>query len=160
MRKEYLTQYVEVLARLARLTPNVYNTENLRGLHLPQRCVMSILDIWVRSRDRPKISLVILFTLWKLFLLCIALLSPGPGYDTSTKLLHPKPSLPGTIAESGWGLSARLRSLVRWDAIYYIEIARRGYSWEQEWAFGWGFTKFMALASKGESCCHCVRDFD
>ena len=151
-------QYVEVLARLARLTPNVYNTEN--RLHLPQPCVMSILDIWFRSRDRPKILLVILFTLWKLFLLCIALLSPGPGYDTSTKLLHPKPSLLGTIAESGWGLSARLRNLVRWDAIYFIEIARRGYSWEQEWAFAWGFTKFMALASRGESCCHYVRDFD
>ena len=30
MRKEHLTQYVEVLARLARLTPNVYNKEPAR----------------------------------------------------------------------------------------------------------------------------------
>lgn len=119
---------------------------------------MPTLDIWFRSQYRPKFALVASYTLWKLLLVCIALLSPGAGYDTSTTLLHPNPRLLGTAAESGWDLSARLNSLVRWDAVYYTEIARHGYSWEQEWAFGWGFTNFMALASKGEPCRQRIRD--
>ena len=71
------------------------------------------------------------FLLSKLLLAFVALGSLGRGYDTSTSLALPEA---GTIAR--W---------VRWDAIYFTQIARRGYLFEQEWAFGWGFTRLLSL---------------
>lgn len=70
------------------------------------------------------------FTVWKLLILLIARLAPGPGYDTSTTLL------PST------------NKLVRWDAIYFVEIARRGHIFEQEWAFN-GLSSLLAAISHG-----------
>lgn len=105
---------------------------------------------WARPLDHPKGSLVLSFIAWKLVLLCIALTSPGPGYDTSTVLLHPHSNLAQAKAGSGWELASRLSNLVRWDAIYFTQLARRGYMWEQEWAFGWGFTNLVALTSRGD----------
>lgn len=104
---------------------------------------------WVRPLDRPKLFLVLSFIAWKLLLLCVALTSPGPGYDTSTELLHSGLNLAQANYGSEWEPALRLTSLVRWDAIYYTQIARRGYLWEQEWAFGWGFTNLIAVTSKG-----------
>lgn len=82
---------------------------------------MSLID----SQIRPLRSLAILFIAYKAFLLTIALSAPGSGYDTSTNLFlsHQTPSL----------LS---RQLTRWDALYFIQAARQGKVYEQEWAFG------------------------
>lgn len=88
------------------------------------------------------------FIAWKLILLCIALTSPGPGYDTSTVLLHPYLHLAHPGSGSEWEPASRLKSLVRWDAIYFTQLARHGYIWEQEWAFGWGFTNLVAVTSR------------
>ncbi|KAK5999748.1 hypothetical protein QM012_005154 [Aureobasidium pullulans] len=94
-------------------------------------------------------ALACLFVVWKLLLLCIAYASPGPGYDTSTTLLlaRAQPSLTeNSLLED---FAKRLVSnLVRWDALYFVSVARRGVIFEQEWAWGWGFTKFLALVSK------------
>ena len=87
----------------------------------------------------PKASLAVLYVLWKLFLLLVAIGSPGSGYDTSTSLL-PQPQ------------SLLTSKLVRWDAIYYTQIAQRGYVFEQEWAFGWGYTHMLKFLAK----CMCV----
>jgi hypothetical protein len=38
-----------------------------------------------------------------------------------------------------------LQTLTRWDAIYFASIAERGYVFEQEWAFGWGFTRLLSF---------------
>lgn len=38
---------------------------------------------------------------------------------------------------------------MRWDAIYYVQIAHRGIVFEQEWAFGRGFTKVLAFFARG-----------
>ena len=111
---------------------------------------MYSLDAWARPLDHPKKFLVLSFIIWKLILLCIALISPGPGYDTSTVLLHSDLDLAQAKPGSGWELVSRLRSLVRWDAIYFTQLARRGYLWEQEWAFGWGFSNLVAVTSKGD----------
>ena len=105
---------------------------------------MYSLTAWARPVDHPRKFLVLSFIAWKLILLCIAFTSPGPGYDTSTVLLHSDLDL--AQAEP----APRLTSLVRWDAIYFTQLARRGYLWEQEWAFGWGFSNLVAVTSKGD----------
>ncbi|MCJ1249203.1 hypothetical protein MMC30_006426 [Trapelia coarctata] len=95
-----------------------------------------ITSLWTHPLQRPKTSLTITFLAWKLLLFFVAVSSPGPGYDTSTFLVQPSPSyVPGKF--------------VRWDAIYFTQIARRGYVFEQEWAFGWGFTRILAVLGKG-----------
>ena len=111
---------------------------------------MFSLTVWARPLDHPKKFLVLSFITWKLILFCIALTSPGPGYDTSTILLGSDLDLAQTKHGSGWEPASRLRSLVRWDAIYFTQVARRGYRWEQEWAFGWGFSSLVAVTSKGD----------
>jgi phosphatidylinositol glycan class V len=107
-----------------------------------------------RSRSSSTLAdvrtLTCLFVLWKLLLLCIAYASPGPGYDTSTTLLFARaqPALSeNTLLED---FAKRLVSkLVRWDALYFVSVAQRGYVFEQEWAWGWGYTNFLGMASKG-----------
>lgn len=111
---------------------------------------MYTLAAWVRPLDHPKGFLVLSFIAWKLILLCIALTTPGPGYDTSTVLLHPYINLAQAKSGFEWEPASRLRSLVRWDAIFYTQLARHGYLWEQEWAFGWGFTSLVAVTSRGD----------
>lgn len=139
---------------------------------------------------RPLTALVVCFTAWKILLLIVAVLSPGPSYDTSTKVLlaqhrHDHANGPSigqfTITSSSiadpatdpldlaWYISSRgdrqpygsassagLESvdplhfgldeltarlalrLIKWDAIYFVSIGKRGRVYEQEWAFGWG----------------------
>jgi len=103
----------------------------------------------------PLGSLVVLFISWKLLLLSVALLSPGPGYDTSTQILLQTNGsavnlpLQGTVAISyGEQLAHKL---VRWDAIYFATISDRGYLFEQEWAFGWGLTRLLSFLAHCES---------
>jgi len=99
-------------------------------------------------RDKPIRILLVIFTLWKALLLCIALTSPGPGYDTSTTFLD-NHDLPSANLQRENGPDLLSRKFVRWDAIYYTQIAIRGYKFEQEWAFGWGFTNLLSLISVG-----------
>ena len=104
----------------------------------------------------PRLSLLLYFLAWKIVLFSIALSSPGEGYDTSTTLLQYEPVDVAAI-DARTRPSGRLSSLVphlssrlvRWDAIYFTRIAQRGYVFEQEWAFGWGFTSFLQILSAG-----------
>ena len=110
------------------------------------------------SPSRHYLSLTLLFLCWKSLLLFIVLLAPGPGYDTSTTLLR-------WIGGNGWAGSLDQTSqtpnsifaralnhlatrVVRWDAIYFTQIAQRGYVYEQEWAFGWGFTRTLSWLAR------------
>lgn len=80
----------------------------------------------------PLVTLTGVFALWKTLLLVIAWSAPGKGYDTSTTLLPDG------------------NKLVRWDAIYFVQMAQRGHVFEQEWAFGVGIsTIFSAISSGG-----------
>lgn len=108
---------------------------------------MSIMQLWTRPLDRPIQNLVILWVAWKLLLLLIAISSPGPGYDTSASLLSPGASESQQLPPA---LQYIVGKLTRWDAIYYSKIADRGYVFEQEWAFGWGFTRLISLCAAGE----------
>ncbi|GFF69547.1 conserved hypothetical protein [Aspergillus udagawae] len=111
------------------------------------------------SLDRPYKSLLSVFVFWKTLLLLLAVFSPGPGYDTSTTL---RLNRNAANADLDGPLIASLRlvstKLTRWDAIYFTEVASRGYIFEQEWAFGYGFTKLInffanALQQTGASDC-------
>ncbi|KAL8703578.1 MAG: hypothetical protein Q9201_003251 [Fulgogasparrea decipioides] len=96
--------------------------------------------------DHPKASLTCLFCIWKLLLLTVAYTSPAPGYDTSTTILT---STTDQYADSKSCITEILQVLVikltRWDAIYFTQVAQRGALFEQEWAFGWGFARFLSL---------------
>merc|ERR1711939_997164 len=100
---------------------------------------------WTRPQDSPIRSLVAVFVAWKTLLLLLAVCSPGLGYDPSTSLFY-------TESEQGIQLPLVLRyvvgKLTRWDGIYFVKSSRRGYLFEQEWAFGWGFTRVIALCSQ------------
>ncbi|KAG9233359.1 GPI mannosyltransferase 2 [Amylocarpus encephaloides] len=101
-----------------------------------------------RVLDHPIRNLIVVFSIWKALFLVIACCSPGPGYDTSTSL-----TLQHVRLEGGNELPIVLRyvvsKLTRWDAIYFVRIAARGYTFEQEWVFGWGFTRFISLCTAG-----------
>lgn len=97
-------------------------------------------------QQKPKTALAFSWIVWKSLLLFLALTSPGVGYDTSTDVLfaaHDNRSQPFIYG---------LKKLIRWDAVYFSQIARRGYLFEQEWAFGWGFTRVLSLGGNGNSC--------
>ena len=100
----------------------------------------------LRPSQRPIASLTMCFILWKSLLLAVAWISPGLGYDTSSALLL---AGDGFGADVGGPLPALSTRLTRWDAIYYAKISQRGYLYEQEWAFGWGFTRVLSLISTG-----------
>jgi hypothetical protein len=113
----------------------------------------------------PLSSLVALFVCWKLLLSAIAFFSPGLGYDTSTQILFESRGLPLLDTYTTTAGERFAQKLVRWDAIYYTMIASRGYTFEQEWAFGWGFTRLVAFLADCESlpmtitlpACACMR---
>ncbi|KAL9121889.1 MAG: hypothetical protein Q9187_001556 [Circinaria calcarea] len=102
--------------------------------------------------NRPKLSLTIYFIAWKSILLLVALTSPGSGYDTSTTLISESSDATGGSSSPLEAFVGKLSTkLVRWDAIYFTQIAQRGYLFEQEWAFGWGFTRLLAFVGRGIS---------
>ncbi|KAL8710705.1 MAG: hypothetical protein Q9220_004723 [cf. Caloplaca sp. 1 TL-2023] len=98
--------------------------------------------------QHPRKSLVILFSAWKLALMLIAHTSPGPGYDTSTLLLITPDEQQGSLGASHSYTHVFTTKLIRWDAIYFTRIANRGAIFEQEWAFGWGYTVWLNLLSQ------------
>lgn len=105
----------------------------------------------------PRARLIYLFLCWKAVLLLIAFSSPGYGYDTSTSLFlgdAAQPAIADKVTSSrerSW-LWPCVAKLLRWDAIYLIALSRRGYLFEQDWAFGSVFPKAVALFSTGTHC--------
>ncbi|KAL8725380.1 MAG: hypothetical protein Q9166_007396 [cf. Caloplaca sp. 2 TL-2023] len=96
-----------------------------------------------------KTSLTALFVAWKIVLVLIACTSPYPGYDTSTTLLTTYVAQqPSDQHVVGRYLQALAQKLTRWDAIYFTQIAHRGALLEQEWAFGWGYSKLLNRSSQ------------
>ncbi|KAI8635522.1 glycosyltransferase family 76 protein [Xylariaceae sp. FL1651] len=95
------------------------------------------------NHARPFRSLTCVFLAWKAFLFAVALgSSVGPAYDTSSTLLSAERV---TYRESVFDLATRL---TRWDAIYFIQASRRGYLFEQEWAFASGLPTVISFLAK------------
>ena len=97
--------------------------------------------------SHPIRILFLSFAFWKSLLLVVAATSPGPGYDTSASLTTPAQDQAGELPATLRHLIAKLK---KWDAIYFVKSASRGYVFEQEWAFGWGFSRLIALCTAGE----------
>ncbi|KAI1211197.1 glycosyltransferase family 76 protein [Annulohypoxylon truncatum] len=92
------------------------------------------------DHKHPIQSLLVTFLAWKTLLIAIAIGSNvGPAYDTSTTLLSPEIT---SSHESTFDLATKL---TRWDSIYFIEASRRGYQYEQEWAFGKGLPTVISF---------------
>lgn len=106
-----------------------------------------------RLSNNPIPSITYLYICWKIILLVVTVSSPGPGYDTSSYLYEPS-----SQNETPSIISHMTRKLTRWDAIYYINISKRGYIFEQEWAFGWGMTRFLALFTAGSNLLNFTHD--
>jgi hypothetical protein len=92
-------------------------------------------EVGLPHRQRDFNRLIAVFLAWKSLLILLAVLTPGPGYDTSGFIvlaeneqsrsqIHP-PSISDRLALSH----------LRWDALYFVKAAQRGYLYEQEWAF-------------------------
>ncbi|TRX94288.1 hypothetical protein FHL15_004755 [Xylaria flabelliformis] len=93
--------------------------------------------------DSPIKSLTCIFLAWKTFLFAIAIGSGvSPAYDTSSTLLS---ATQASYHESAFDLATRL---TRWDAIYYVQASRRGYLFEQEWAFASGLPTTISFLTK------------
>jgi phosphatidylinositol glycan class V len=92
--------------------------------------------------------LLAIFTAWKSLLLLVAYASPGPGYDTSTRVMFNQYSAsPSTwLARTVQDLTLRL---TRWDAFYFTTSSERGHLFEQEWAFSWFMARLTAAISNG-----------
>ncbi|KAI1387182.1 glycosyltransferase family 76 protein [Hypoxylon trugodes] len=100
--------------------------------------VMALLD-----SKRPIRSLFSTFITWKALLLVIAIGSGiGPAYDTSSTLLSPE------IASSNESTFDLGTKLTRWDSIYFIQASRRGYLFEQEYAFGSGLPTVISFLTQ------------
>ncbi|KAL8734793.1 MAG: hypothetical protein Q9181_003037 [Wetmoreana brouardii] len=95
--------------------------------------------------DHPRASLTFLFCTWKLLLLTVAYTSPAPGYDTSTTILASTMESKSCSTDI---LQVLVTKLLRWDAIYFTQVAQRGALFEQEWAFGWGFARLLSFIAR------------
>lgn len=99
-------------------------------------------DQWIYKR--PGTLLGLCFVIWKLTLLAVAWTSPYPGYDTSSSLLFPPGIHDSEKSESFHRILHSLAGkVIRWDAVYFAQIAHRGALYEQEWAFYGGYTKLL-----------------
>lgn len=93
--------------------------------------------------SRPFLSLAAAFAAWKAFLLAIALgAAAAPDYDTSTSVFFAAVYGPAAPVPA---LAARL---TRWDALYFVASAHRGYVYEQEWAFAAGLPTLVRAVGR------------
>lgn len=110
-----------------------------------------------QAHTHPYRTLLASFAAWKLFLFAIALGSSlvGDAYDTSASLVvevvgnSTKSSNDGPSLTGSFG-SRFISRLTSWDAIYFTSVARRGYRFEQEWAFGGALPVVVRGVIKGE----------
>lgn len=92
--------------------------------------------------------LLAFFAAWKLLLLAVVCASPGPGYDTSTRVLFDQCNVQAHSWTSRVVEHLTLK-LTRWDALYFSTSSARGHLYEQEWAFSWFMARLTAMLANG-----------
>lgn len=111
-------------------------------------------------RNHPYRSLVGVYAVWKSLLLAIAVVArlAGPAYDTSADLLEAAAAASSTgngsylaAASHAIPVGGIVSRFTSWDAIYFVQSARRGYVYEQEWAFGAGLPLVVSTIRSGLS---------
>ena len=124
-------------------------TVHLPIQYQPPRQDSSQMALWDPA-GRPYRALTLVFLLARAAYFLLALLTPSPAYDSSTSLILPPRDGQANDGDSVWWrlLTALSERLTRWDAIYFVKIAERGYANEQEWAFGYGMTALMGVAGR------------
>lgn len=113
---------------------------------------MSRYNLFHQPLVHPVRTLLFLATCWRVSLAIAIVLSPGMGYDTSTAILRRQAGAAqclGDTCKAHGFFDVFALKLTRWDAIYFTQIAERGYVYEQEWAFGWAYT--TAVSSVAQS---------
>jgi phosphatidylinositol glycan class V len=101
----------------------------------------AVFDPLTASQDYRLTSI---FVAWKSFLTLLTAICPGPGYDTSGLILFGGNEHRHTaFLSSSYGDRIALK-LLRWDSLYFVMTAKRGYLYEQEWAFSWAYSKFLS----------------
>ena len=103
------------------------------------------------AHRHPHLTLIAAFAAWKLSLLAIAVGScVGDAYDTSATLaVLGRADAEDALRTPAWS-STLLTRFASWDAVYFISVARRGYLFEQEWAFGTGLPIAIRGIVKGK----------
>ena len=99
--------------------------------------------------SRHLVAITFSFIVWKAILGLVACNSPGIGYDTSSSLFEHFEDLPDLI-ETPLTLQNSITKFIRWDAVYFTQIAARNYVFEQEWAFSFAFSRIMSIISRGK----------
>lgn len=95
-------------------------------------------------------QLVLIFCAWKAFLLLLAALCPGPGYDTSAFILFDNSSTRHGNFNALPRLDRLALNLFRWDALYFVQAAERDKVFEQEWAFSWAYSRGLSILGRCE----------
>lgn len=106
----------------------------------------------VHTNAIPK-SLLAFYCAWKCLLLLVAAASPGPGYDTSTRILLDQHAPAGTASQTWLAVVVQhlVARLTRWDAIYFVSSSKRGLVYEQEWAFSPAYATATSVIARGVS---------
>ncbi|KAF2707007.1 glycosyltransferase family 76 protein [Pleomassaria siparia CBS 279.74] len=92
--------------------------------------------------------LIPIFVAWKCCLLLLAAFSPGPGYDTSSLILLNTSANRHDELQSLSRCERFALRIFRWDALYFVKSAQRGYVHEQEWAFSWAYSYLVNTSAK------------
>lgn len=93
---------------------------------------------WSRSCQlQPAPSLALFYAAWKALLALVVLGCPAPGYDTSITVL------------TGTHAAPAISKFIRWDSIYFLQAAQRGYVYEQEWAFSYTYSSLVRWLASG-----------
>lgn len=100
------------------------------------------------ASQAPYKTLSLVFVAWKVLLFLVAALAPGPGYDTSGLILYTEGQSRHNSLHSQSLIDHLLLNLFRWDALYIVKAAERGYAFEQEWAFSWAFSRSLGQATR------------
>jgi phosphatidylinositol glycan class V len=110
-------------------------------------------DIGLSRRNGDVTRLFLVFIAWKTLLILLATCSPGPGYDTSGLIALTEEDHARSSIQPSSLIDRLALSHLRWDALYFVKAAQRGYLYEQEWAFSRVYSFILQTVKNCRSLC-------